>query len=131
MVSVIIIINNYNLFSKGSQSFYSCSSLTQIILSNGLSVIGDYIFYGSTALSSIIIPSTITSIGKYYYYNYSNYYLFSKGYYSFSFCSSLTQIIFTNGLTLIGYGMFGVTTHLDSVIIPSTIVSIGEFYYYY
>ena len=70
-MSVIIIINNYNLFSKGSQSFYSCSSLSQIILTNGLSVIGYGMFYmgGTTLLSSIVIPSTTISFGECYYYN--------------------------------------------------------------
>ena len=67
----------------------------------------------------------------------NNYYLFLKGSDSFLYCSSLTQIILTNGLTIIGYEMFsmyyrnGYPTLLSSIVIPSTISSIGECYYYY
>ena len=47
-----------------------CSSLSEVTLLNGLTVIGSFMFYmgyGNTILSSITIPSTISSIGLCYH----------------------------------------------------------------
>ena len=52
---------------------------------------------------------------------------------SFQACTSLSQITFVNGLTLIGSSMFvmldsngnGIPTALTSITIPSTITTIG------
>ena len=46
----------------GSDAFYVCSLLSQVTLTSGLTVIGQYMF-GSTFLLAIVIPSTVTSIG--------------------------------------------------------------------
>ena len=52
---------------KGSQAFQYCSSLTQMVLTDGLLVLGANMFdmgTGFTLLSSITVPSTVTSFGR-------------------------------------------------------------------
>ena len=43
--------------------YYSCSSLTSIIIPNSVTSIGEYAFYNCTGLTSITIPESVTSIG--------------------------------------------------------------------
>ena len=99
----------------GSNSFQQCTSLSQVVLINGLTVMGNYMFsmFGlPTVLSSVTIPSTITSIG----------------YSVFSTCSSISQVTFVNGLTVIGSLMFQMNPLYASfkvVTIPSTVTTIG------
>ena len=55
----------------GDNAFYYCSSLTQVVLTDGLTVLGAFMFYMSkdfTLLPSIIVPSSLISIGKCYCY---------------------------------------------------------------
>ena len=59
-------------FTVGSFAFQICSSLSEVILTNGLTTIGASMFFMSdgngnpvpTSLGSIIIPSTVTNIGR-------------------------------------------------------------------
>lgn len=102
----------------GDRAFHRCSSLSEIQLINGLTIIGIDMFKmypDPTPLSNIVIPSTITSIG----------------WVAFGGCSSLSKVTFTNGLTVIGTSMFfmyggGASTSLASITIPSSITSIGS-----
>lgn len=122
----------------GIYAFFLCASLSQITLTNGLTVLGRQMFqmgyWGSTSMGSITIPSTLTSIGlvvvvfvvliivmiviiK----------LLGDG--AVLFCYFLTQIILTNGLTILGDNMFLMgfmgSSNLVSVTIPSTVTYIG------
>lgn len=135
---IIIVIDIY----QGFYAFSLCTSLTKVLLTNGLGLTGTAMFYMpniATLLTTVTIPSTITYFGKtiivslvWQLYNILHYYsqiLFFKGGYSFVDCTSLSQISFVNGLTGIGVNMFsmqGVPSVLTSLTIPSTILSIGN-----
>ena len=41
-----------------------CSSITRVVIGDGVTHIGDYSFYGHTALTAITIPASITNIGQ-------------------------------------------------------------------
>ena len=56
--------NNYSFL--GNWAFQSMTLLTQLVLTNGLTILGSYMFRFS-AIFSVTIPSTITSIGNNFY----------------------------------------------------------------
>ena len=62
----------------GDYAFYYCGSLTSITIPEGVTSIGESAFFGCSSLTSITIPSSVTSIGNQ----------------AFSWCSSLTSITF-------------------------------------
>ena len=63
---IIIILIIFVIIISGTQSFYSCTQLTQIILTSGLTQIspGTGIFGYSTAVTSLTVPSTVTAMGE-------------------------------------------------------------------
>ncbi len=48
-----------------SRPFSDCTSLTGVIIPEGVTEIDDHAFEGCTSLSSVIIPSSVTKIGKF------------------------------------------------------------------
>ena len=65
LIITLTIIINPSFFS-GDQSFYICTSLTQIVLTSGITQIGPGtgIFEYNDFLSSVTVPSTVTAIGE-------------------------------------------------------------------
>jgi hypothetical protein len=49
--------------SIDAEPFYGCTSLTSIVIPEGVTSIGDLAFLGCTGLTSIVIPEGVTSIG--------------------------------------------------------------------
>ena len=88
--------------------------VTDLVIPNSVTSIGNYAFYGFTALTSIEIPNSITSIGKYAFYN----------------CTALTSIVIPNSVTSIGEGAFEGCTSLTSIVIPNSVTSIGNHAFY-
>ena len=64
--------------------------VTDLVIPNDMTSIGDYAFNGYTGLASITIPNSVTSIGDYTFYR----------------CSSLMSITIPNSVTSIGGGAF-------------------------
>ncbi len=94
----------------GEHAFFGCSSLTSIVIPSSVTSIDYAAFWNCTGLTSIEIPSSVTSI--------------SSG--AFFGCSSLTSIVIPSGVTSIGYYAFYGCTSLTSVEIPSSVTSIGS-----
>ncbi len=60
--------------SIGDLAFYGYTGLKSVTIPNSVTDIGEYAFYGCTGLTNVIIPESVTSIGEKafgYYYNYS------------------------------------------------------------
>ena len=108
--SILSVVISDGVTSIGDWSFYDCSSLTSVAIPNSVTSIREYAFLFCSSLTSVTLPNSVTSIGDY----------------AFRYCSSLTSVTIPNSVTSIGFSAFSGCTKLSSVIIPKSVVSIGE-----
>ena len=85
------------------------TSITKVVIENGVTNIGYEAFRYCTSLTSITIPDSVTSIGDY----------------AFGNCTSLTSVIIPNSVTEIGNNVFSECTSLTSITIPDSVTGIG------
>lgn len=84
--------------------------LTEIIIPDGVTSIGDYAFANCEKLTRIILPDSITSVGLQ----------------AFEKCRNLSSIIIPIGVTSIGFATFRYCWDLMNITIPSSVTSIGQ-----
>ena len=119
--------------SIGNKCFYNCINLTSIQLSTSLINIGNECFYNCKNLKSIKIPSTIKSFNNYLFYDCQNLTeiiipnsITSIGGYCFGNCKNLNCLILPNSLQSINFYSFQFCSSLTSIVIPSSVTHIGE-----
>ncbi len=95
----------------GDSAFRDCYRLTEVIIGDGVTTIGDYAFYWCESLTEVTIPDSVTTIGDY----------------TFSSCDSLTEVTIGDGVTTIGDHAFCDCYSLTEVIIPDSVETIGDF----
>ena len=84
LVTELVIPNS--ITSLGDYVFYACDSLTSVIIRNSVESIGDYAFEGCTSLTSVTIGNSVESIGDY----------------AFEGCTSLGSVTIPDGVQEIG-----------------------------
>ena len=94
----------------GDRAFYSCSSLDQIIIPEGVIEIGQDVFWECINLAKISIPQSVIAIGA--------------G--AFNGCESLVQITIPEGVTMISENTFCVCSSLTEITIPRSVITIGD-----
>lgn len=94
----------------GDHAFAGCYDLTNIIFSNSITTIGEWAFVNCTSLTNITLPNSITVI--------------KKG--AFSDCCSLKDIIIPNRVTTIDVAIFANCSDLASITFPDRVTSIGN-----
>ncbi|MDE5948193.1 MAG: leucine-rich repeat domain-containing protein [Prevotella sp.] len=101
---------DYTVTGVGSESFRSCSDLTDVTIPNTVTTIGDDAFWNCSNLTNISIPNSVVSIGNSAFYS----------------CTGLTDIAISNSVKTIGYGAFDGCTKLTEIIIPSSVSKLGD-----
>ena len=96
--------------SIGDHAFEDCTGLTSVTIPNSVTSIRDYAFSGCAGLTSVTIPNSVTSIGEYAFYN----------------CTGLTSVTIGNSVTSIGDYAFHRCSGLTSVTIGNSVTSIGR-----
>ena len=119
--------------SIGDDAFQCCYSLTSVIIPDGVTSIGDDAFRECNNLTSVTIPDSVTSIGDAAFSECSNLTsvtipdsVTTIGNRAFYYCYSLTSVIIPDSVTSIGDDAFRYCYSLTSVIIPDSVTSIGD-----
>ena len=86
------------------------SSISSIVIEDGVTGIGGNAFHGCTGLISVDIPTSVSYIGQTAFYA----------------CSSLTSVTIGSGVTNIGDGAFA-GSGLTSITIPANVTNIGKY----
>ena len=101
--------------SIGARAFYSCFSLSSIVIPDGVTSIDTQaLFMWCYSLSSVTIPNGVTSIDNQ----------------AFHSCYSLSSVTIPNGVTSLGTQAFYNCYSLSSVTIPNGVTSIGTQAFY-
>ena len=98
--------------------------VTELIIPEGVTSIGDYAFYNCNSLTSVTIPASVTEIGDYAFYGCNNLskvtfeensQLKTIGNLAFNICSSLTEITIPASVTQIVDSAFSGCNNLSKV----------------
>ena len=91
--------NTTGLQEIDNEAFSGCYNLTNIILPNSVTTIGDSAFHNCYNLKSIIIPYSVTSIGDS----------------AFEYCGNLENVTIGSGVTTIGTNAFNECSNLTTI----------------
>ncbi len=112
-------IDGKRITEIGGYAFSECTSLTSVVIPDGVTVIGSAAFSGCTSLKSVAIPSSVIRIENA----------------AFRRCTSLASIVIPDGVQKIGntdswleqQGTFSDCVSLTSIEIPDSVTFIGGF----
>lgn len=102
-------VKSINGKSSSKSIFANPGQITEIIIPEGITSIGNYAFTRCESLTSVTIPESVTSIGSYAFYR----------------CSALDSVELPNALETIGSRAFYSCNALTEFSIPASVTSIG------
>ena len=98
----------------GEETFFECDMLREVVLNQGLEIIGSNAFFWCEKLEKIDIPDTVKEIGKGAWEN----------------CEKLTEIKLPDGLTCLEDSLFSSCYSLKTVSVPDSVSEIGDKAFY-
>ena len=99
-----------NVASASEVSWASVrAGVETIVVSDGITSVGDYAFYYMPYAKNVSLPSSLVSVGKY----------------AFGFCSALEGISIPESVTTIGDSAFEACVALKSIVISPNVTSLG------
>lgn len=132
--------NGYDYTNKHQNPFAGKSNVQKIVISEGVTNVGDYFLQGyeyRSNVKEISLSSTITKIGRYAFQNCYNVKsvnlpggLETIGDYSFDNCSGLIEINVPDSVKSIGKNCFQSCRKLSTAILPDTLIEISEFAFF-
>lgn len=105
------IIVSEGVTSIGNCAFYHCTALEEIVLPDGLVSIGNKAISRCDVLKEIDIPSTVTTLDESF----------------ISQCPLISSVVIPNGVTAIPDRAFESCSNLSIISIPDTVTSIGNY----
>ena len=137
LASIEKVVISKGVTSIGNEAFKWCERLTNVTIPDSITSIGNSAFYDCSSLTSVTIPDSVTSIGEWAFYGCSSltsvtipHGVTSIGGAAFWGCSSLTSVTIGNSVTSIGEWSFSDCSSLASVTIPDSVTSIGDCAFY-
>ena len=131
--SITEVVIDDGVTSIGNFAFFYCQALTTIKIADSVISIGHNAFYDCGALTSITIPDGVTTISHHAFY-------FCDALtsitlpdsitgienYAFTYCKSLMTITLPDSVTNIGCSAFYYCKALTTITIPDSVTSIGD-----
>lgn len=102
--------NTANPLIYGGNLYLNGTLVTDLVIPDGVTYIGDYAFRGCNSLTKVKIGDGVTSIGVY----------------AFGRCASLTDITISDSVTYIDFATFAYCYSLENVILGRGVTSIGN-----
>ena len=137
LASIEKVVISKGVTSIGNEAFKWCERLTNVTIPDSITSIGNSAFYDCSSLTSVTIPDSVTSIGEWAFYDCCSLTsvkipdsVTSIGGAAFWGCSSLTSVTIGNSVTSIGEWAFSDCSSLTSVTIPDSVTSIGDCAFY-
>ena len=145
-------LSNLMRYGSGSKKLYlNNEPITELVIPDGVTSIGNYTFYNCSSLASVVIPDSVTSIGEDAFEDCSSltgvYITDIAAWCNISFGNSyanplwyaknlylnnqpVTELLIPDGVTSIGASAFAGCDSLTSVVIPDSVTSIGSSAFY-
>ena len=120
------------VLSPNSNIKAGLEDIKNVILSSGVTSIGDKAFEWCKSFESITIPDSVTSIGEraFRHCSFEDITIPDSvtniGKDAFAFCENLEHITIPNSVTSISDYTFRGCTHLKSITIPDSVINIGK-----
>lgn len=117
----------------GACAFQDCTKLKDVTLPDSLTKLDDWAFYGCKNLTSIALPESVSEMGTCVFTDCASLTSIDIPYGvsgirngAFRGCTSLTDVAIPDGVTDIGWIAFSGCTNLTSVNIPDTVIVINS-----
>jgi len=130
-----VIIEN-GVTNIGEEAFDVCYSLESVTIPDSVTSIGNSAFSSCSSLKSLVIPDSVTEIGNYAFFDcpFTSFTVpdsvTSIGEFAFKSCTSLKSIAVSDSVTVIGQHAFDNCTALTSFTVPDSVTSIADSTFY-